>query len=122
MNITEQYNKLAFVAPVIVELCDDLEQTTVCQRELKFHIKRANIEAQKVLKKHFELYRNGTIESLDGHKEMNTEDIYNITSKSYDFLLSKSPNEICVIAKIVQDLEEKGLDYMAIEIPYKPVV
>lgn len=122
MDIVEQYNKLAFLAPTIVDMCDSLEQSTVTQKQLKFHIKRANIEAQKILEKHYKLYENyGTVENPDSDEVMSTEDIYNITSKAYDFLLNKSPHEICCIAQIIREAEKSGLDYTTIEIPFTPL-
>lgn len=123
MNLTDQYNKLAFLTPTIVDLCDSLAESTECKRELKFHINRANIEAQKVLAKHYMMYANhGAVANNQGGKEVSAEDIYNITAKAYDFLFNKSPREICCIAQIIADAEAKGLDYEAVEIPYQPIL
>ena len=122
MTITEHYNRLGFLAPIIVEICDNLEETTACQRQLKYHVKNANLEAQKVLSKHSGLYHDhGEVEQPDGAK-INTQDIYNITSKSYDFLFSKKPHEIASIASMVQQMDEAGTDYTKIDIPFKPLV
>ena len=122
MDLTNQYNKLAFLTPTIVDLCDTLRESTECKKELKYYINHANKEAQKILAKHYKMYESyGTILSKENGNEMSTEDIYNITSKSYDFLLNKSPHEICCIAQIIREAEKSGLDYTAIEIPFTPL-
>lgn len=122
MDLVNQYNKLAFLAPTIVDLCDTLRESTECKRELKYHINQANKEAQKILAKHYKMYESyGTILNHENGKEMSTEDIYNITSKSYDFLLNKSPHEICCIAQLIREAEKSGLDYTQIEIPFTPL-
>ena len=46
MDLTNQYNKLAFLTPTIVDLCDTLRESTECKKELKYHINQANKEAQ----------------------------------------------------------------------------
>ena len=122
MDLVNQYNKLAFLTPTIIDLCDTLRESTECKKELKYFINQANKEAQKMLAKHYKMYESyGTILSKENGKEMSTEDIYNITSKSYDFLLNKSPHEICCIAQIIREAEKSGLDYTAIDIPFTPL-
>jgi len=122
-TIQEAFNKLAFMAPVIVDLCDTLESSNVPQQQLKFHLKRLNLEAQKLLAKHYKLYESvESVTSKDNTNEIATEDIYNITSSSYDWILNKSPHEICVIVELVKRMEVDGLDYSDVSVNYKPIL
>lgn len=121
MDIVSEYNKLGFLASILIDICDNLEQTTEARHELKFHLKRANIEAQKVLKKHFELYENhGTVDNFGN--EIDAREIYHLTAKAYDFLFYKKPNEIASICEMVKQAEANGIDYTQIDIGFKPIV
>lgn len=113
MSVKDQqnYNALGFISPKLVEILDSLEETTVCKRQYKYHLKRTNVEAQKVITEHYKLFNEyGELTTPNGLK-IDAEDIYNNTAKSYDFLLSKNPNELCVIADIMQKKEAEGFDY-----------
>ena len=118
MNIIDEYNKLGFLSSILIDVCDNLEQTTEAKQQLKYHLKRANIEAQKVLKRHFELYEaHGVVEGT-----VDAREIYHLTAKSYDFIFSRKPNEIASIAEMVKQAEKHGIDYTQIDIPYKPII
>lgn len=102
-----------------------MEETNQYKRELKFHLNRARIEAEKVVTTHFNAYdRHGGIEQQDG-AEIHSFDIYNITAKAYEDLFKifteKKPNEIASIVQLLKIAEEKGIDYTQIDIPYQPV-
>lgn len=119
------YNKLGFLAPILIEVIDQLEETNQYKRELKFHLNRARKEAEKVVTTHFNAYdRHGKIEQVDG-VEIHSFDIYNITAKAYEELFKifteKNPNEIASIVQLIKEAEKKGIDYTQINIPYQPV-
>ncbi len=120
------YNKLGFLAPILIEIIDQLEETNQYKKELKFHLNRAWHEAEKVVTTHFNAYdRHGEIEQVDG-VEIHSFDIYNITSKAYEDLFKifteKKPNEIASIVQLLKIAEEKGIDYTQIDIPFQPVL
>lgn len=116
------YNKLAFLSQVVVDLCDKLEETTKPKRELKYHLKRANLEAQKVVKEHFDVWvKVGEIEQPDGTM-IEGEDVYAITDRAYEYLFNKKASEVVVIADMVRRMDEEGFKYTDYNVAYKPLI
>ncbi len=116
MSKTLEYNKLGFLAPVLIEVIDNLKGTNQYKQNLKRHLNGVLIELEKVNDYHFGLYQNHSGEGMDG------KDLYHLTSKAYDFLFSKQPHEVVTISQIIRQVEEKGIDYKNQNIEFKPIV
>ena len=113
------FNKLGFLSSVLIDLIDQLEGTKVYNKQLKYHLNRARIEAEKVANIHFKPFNKG--ESLKQRDDtfINSQDVHCITSKAYDFLFEKEPSKIVVIADVVKKAEEQNtIDYDNASIPF----
>lgn len=116
------WNIAAFIAQSLIPILDELEESTQPQREFKYHLKRAILEGEKFIAKHFITYQNyGILKQPDG-TEIHSRDVYNITAKAYDFLLNKAPHEIVSVADLIKSYEEGGVDWKDFDIEYKKIV
>lgn len=117
------WNTLCFLLSACIDKIDELKETNVFNKQLKFHINQALKLMIKETNTHYKSYEtHGEIEQKDETlAPIHTRDLYNITSKSYDFILSKKPHEICSIVQMIKIVEEKGVDYTKIDIPFQPM-
>lgn len=121
------YNKLGYLAPIMIEIIDYLKETNLYQKDFKFQINRALIECEKIVNKHYECYEDyGYIDQKEDELEpIHSQDIYNVTSKAYDeifeFFTTNSPAEVVSILQAIKETKEKGLDFTQIILNYKPL-
>lgn len=117
------WNTLCFLLSACIDKIDELKETNVFNKQLKFHINQALKLMIKETNTHYKSYEtHGKIVQNDETlAPIHTRDLYNITSKSYDFILNKKPHEICSIVQMIKTMEEKGLDYTTIDIPFQPL-
>lgn len=121
----DNWNKLGFIAPIVIDIIDRLKDTNAYEKQLKFHLNQGLKLLEKVSDKHSSAYQNyGEIQQPDGDlAPIHSRDVYNITAKAYEVLFmiftEKSPSEICCIAQLISTAYEKGIDLTQIEIPYE---
>ena len=117
-----KWNQAAFITQSLLPILDSLEETTSPQRQFKYHLKRAILEGEKFLEKHFNIYENhGELTQPDG-TIIHSRDVYNTTAKAYDFVLNKKPHEMCGIAELLKSYEAGGIDYTEFDIEYQKIV
>lgn len=117
------WNTLCFLLSASIDKIDELKDTNVFNKQLKYHINQALKLMEKETTKHFNAHQeHGEIDQKDDTlAPVHTRDLYNITAKSYDFILSKKPHEVCSIVQMIKALEETGTDYTKIDIPFQPL-
>ena len=114
------YNKIGFLADILVEVNEKLLETNQYRQEIKLHGKGLSKACESIITSHYKSFENfGNIE------DMHSLNIYQITAKAYDeafkFFTERKPNEICSIMALIRKSEEKGLDLKDIAIEYIPV-
>lgn len=114
------YNKMGFLADLILEVNEKLKETNVYRQGVKLHARGLQKELESVVSTHYKSFENfGEIEDI------HSLDIYQITAKSYEeafkFFTEQKPNEICSIMALIRSAEAKGLDLKDINIEYQPV-
>lgn len=120
-KLIQEYNKMGFIAPVMVEIIDHLKESTEYKKTLKMHLNGAMAELQKIHKKHFESYDIAIEVPNPGGTTIDSQNIYNNTGKAYDFILQKTPSEVAQIAELVRRFEADGNKLSEIETYYFPV-
>lgn len=116
------YNKLGFLADIIIDVNDTLTETNVYKQGIKLHAKGLVKELEKVVDVHYKSYHNfGTVDDTNMH----SLNIYQISAKAYaeafKFFTERSPSDICSIMEIIRQAESKGLNLQDINIEYDPV-
>lgn len=114
------YNKIGFLADILVEVNEKLLETNQYRQEIKLHGKGLSKACESIITSHYKSFENfGNIE------DMHSLNIYQITAKDYDeafkFFTERKPNEICSIMELIRKSEEKGLDLKDINIEYQPI-
>lgn len=118
---TIDYNKLGFIAPIMIELIDNLKESPYYKQGLKNSLNLTLTELEKLTSAHFNSYETyGKVPIPEGG-EMEARDIYNNTSKGYDEILSRPPSEVAQIAELVRRFEADGNKISEIESYYFPV-
>ena len=114
------YNKIGFLADILVEVNEKILETNQYRQEIKLHGKGLSKACESIITSHYKSFENfGNIE------DMHSLNIYQITAKAYDeafkFFTERKPNEICSIMELIRRSEENGLDLKDIIIEYIPV-
>ena len=114
------YNKIGFLADILVEVNEKLLETNQYRQEIKLHGKGLSKACESIITSHYKSFENfGNID------DMHSLNIYQITAKSYEeafkFFTERKPNEICSIMELIRRSEENGLDLKDISIEYVPV-
>ena len=114
------YNKIGFLADILVEVNEKLLETNQYRQEIKLHGKGLSKACESIITSHYKFFENfGNIE------DMHSLNIYQITAKAYEeafkFFTDRKPNEICSIMELIRRSEENGLDLKDIAIEYVPV-
>jgi hypothetical protein len=114
------YNKIGFLADILVEVNEKLLETNQYRQEIKLHGKGLSKACESIITSHYRSFEDfGNIE------DMHSLNIYQITAKAYDeafkFFTERKPNEICSIMELIRKSEEKGLDLKDIAIEYVPI-
>lgn len=118
---TIDYNKLGFLAPVMIVIIDNLKESPYYKQGLKNSLNLSLTELERLTEAHFKSYETyGKIPNPEGG-EMEARDIYNNTSKGYDAILSRPPSEVAQIAELVRRFEADGNKISDIETYYFPV-
>ncbi len=116
------FNKLGFLSNLLINLIDQLEDTNFYNKQLKFHLNRARLEAEKISNFHFKAFNVGVdFPQIDG-SFINSKDVHCQTSKSYDYLfeiLSKDPSDIVILANFLKNAEENITADNNFSIPYE---
>jgi hypothetical protein len=116
------FNKLGFLSNLVIELNDQLENTNVYKQALKMHLKGAVKELEKISNHHGKAYIGKEGVKQANGEEISSDNIYNITSKAYDYLFNKQPYKIVVIAELVKKLEENNdIDWENYSVEFKPL-
>ena len=114
------YNKIGFLADILVEVNEKLLETNQYRQEIKLHGKGLSKACESIITSHYKSFENfGNID------DMHSLNIYQITAKAYEeafkFFTERKPNEICSIMELIRRSEENGLDLKDIAIEYVPV-
>ena len=114
------YNKIGFLADILVEVNEKLLETNQYRQEIKLHGKGLSKACESIITSHYKSFENfGNIE------DMHSLNIYQITAKAYEeafkFFTERKPNEICSIMELIRRSEKNGLDLKDITIEYVPV-
>ena len=114
------YNKIGFLADILVEVNEKLLETNQYRQEIKLHGKGLSKACESIINTHYKSFENfGNID------DMHSLNIYQITAKAYEeafkFFTERKPNEICSIMELIRRSEENGLDLKDIAIEYIPV-
>lgn len=114
------YNKIGFLADILVEVNEKLLETNQYRQEIKLHGKGLSKACESIITSHYKSFEDfGNIE------DMHSLNIYQITAKAYDeafkFFTERKPNEICSIMELIRRSEENDLDLKDIIIEYVPV-
>ena len=114
------YNKIGFLADILVEVNEKLLETNQYRQEIKLHGKGLSKACESIITSHYKSFENfGNID------DMHSLNIYQITAKAYEeafkFFTERKPNEICSIMELIRRSEENGLDLKDIVIEYVPV-
>lgn len=114
------YNKIGFLADILVEVNEKLLETNQYRQEIKLHGKGLSKACESIITSHYKSFENfGNID------DMHSLNIYQITAKAYEeafkFFTERKPNEICSIMQLIRRSEENGLDLKDIAIEYVPV-
>ena len=114
------YNKIGFLADILVEVNEKLLETNQYRQEIKLHGKGLSKACESIITSHYKSFENfGNID------DMHSLNIYQITAKAYEeafkFFTERKPNEICSIMELIRRSEENGLDLKDIIIEYVPV-
>ena len=114
------YNKIGFLADILVEVNEKLLETNQYRQEIKLHGKGLSKACESIITSHYKSF-----EDFGNIDDMHSLNIYQITAKAYDeafkFFTERKPNEICSIMELIRKSEEKGLDLKDIAIEYVPV-
>lgn len=118
----DAFMKLGFIAGLVIEIIDEVSDSKMFKQKLKFHLKEALKELEKINSDMYSLYSDSSLdEQTKDKKPARNIDIYNVVVKAYDFLLSKEPTEIAQIVQHIKILEEKGFDIKDIPLEYTPI-
>lgn len=118
-----EYNRLAFLSPIVIDTIDNLEGSNQYKLELKYHLRRAMKECEKIHATHYKHFQDqGIVHHPTDGNAVDALDIYNITAKAYDYLLRLNPNEIASIVQIVKKAKERGIDLSEVNIEYEPIL
>jgi hypothetical protein len=114
------YNKIGFLADILVEVNEKLLETNQYRQEIKLHGKGLSKACESIITSHYKSFEDfGNIE------DMHSLNIYQITAKAYEeafkFFTERKPNEICSIMELIRRSEENGLDLKNIAIEYVPI-
>ena len=114
------YNKIGFLADILVEVNEKLLETNQYRQEIKLHGKGLSKACESIITSHYKSFENfGNID------DMHSLNIYQITAKAYEeafkFFTERKPNEICSIMELIRRSEENGMDLKDIIIEYVPV-
>ena len=114
------YNKIGFLADILVEVNEKLLETNQYRQEIKLHGKGLSKACESIITSHYKSFENfGNID------DMHSLNIYQITAKAYEeaikFFAERKPNEICSIMELIRRSEENGMDLKDIIIEYVPV-
>lgn len=116
------YNEIGFIAQSLIPKIDTLKETNKPKHQLKKAVNDLLSELEKVTKEHYSNFSDfGIVESNEG-SEHEALDIYNVTAKAYDELLSLPANEITSLMTLNRRLKDGGVDYKEILIDYKPIL
>lgn len=114
------YNKIGFLADILVEVNEKLLETNQYRQEIKLHGKGLSKACESIINTHYKSF-----EDFGNIDDMHSLNIYQITAKAYEeafkFFTERKPNEICSIMQLIRRSEEKGLDLKDIAIEYVPV-
>ena len=114
------YNKIGFLADILVEVNEKLLETNQYRQEIKLHGKGLSKACESIITSHYKSF-----EDFGNIDDMHSLSIYQITAKAYEeafkFFTERKPNEICSIMELIRKSEEKGLDLKDIAIEYVPV-
>lgn len=119
------YNKLAFLVPILIDLMDKLSESNAYKHNFKNFGKLFLAEGEKIMKTHFGLYENhGIIE--DGINNVDAKDLYNVSAKAYEmafeFFTTRKSSEVSSIMSIIKYCEKEGMelsDYLVEFVPLK---
>lgn len=118
------FNKLAFISEILIEIIDNLKETNQYRHGLKKALNDALREAEKVVGLQVMAYENHGNVDNDGN-EIHSLNVYTITSRAYDeafrMFSERNPGEIVSIMELVRRFEEKGGKLEDVKIEYKPV-
>ncbi|MGQ1928142.1 hypothetical protein [Ornithobacterium rhinotracheale] len=109
VNLHVTFDKLGFLADVVADLAQEVSGSVYDAQKLKFHLKALKAEAEKKVDEHFDVYKQSKRGEIV--PEMSGEVVYIHIAKAYNFIMSKAPHEVLSIAKTIQILEERGIDY-----------
>ena len=114
------YNKIGFLADILVEVNEKLLETNQYRQEIKLHGKGLSKACESIITSHYKSF-----EDFGNIDDMHSLNIYQITAKAYEeafkFFTERKPNEICSIMELIRRSEENGLDLKDIIIEYVPV-
>ena len=114
------YNKIGFLADILVEVNEKLLETNQYRQEIKLHGKGLSKACESIINTHYKSF-----EDFGNIDDMHSLNIYQITAKAYEeafkFFTDRKPNEICSIMELIRRSEENGLDLKDIAIEYVPV-
>ena len=114
------YNKIGFLADILVEVNEKLLETNQYRQEIKLHGKGLSKACESIITSHYKSF-----EDFGNIDDMHSLNIYQITAKAYEeafkFFTERKPNEICSIMELIRRSEENGLDLKDISIEYVPV-
>ena len=114
------YNKIGFLADILVEVNEKLLETNQYRQEIKLHGKGLSKACESIITSHY-----NSFEDFGNIEDMHSLNIYQITAKAYEeafkFFTERKPNEICSIMELIRRSEENGLDLKDIAIEYIPV-
>ena len=123
-NFRMNYNKLAFLVPILIDLMDKISESNVYKHNFKKFGNLFLAEGEKIVKTHFDQYENhGIIE--DNVNKVDAKDVYNLSSKAYeeafDFFTTRKASEISSIMSIIKVCEESGMDLTEYLIEFVPL-
>lgn len=116
------YNEIGFIAQALIPKIDTLKETNKPKHQLKKAVNDLLSELEKITKEHYSNFSDyGIVESDEGCKH-EALDIYNVTAKAYDELLSLPANEITSLMALNRRLKDSGVDYKQVLIDYQPIL
>lgn len=118
------YNKMGFLADVVIEINESLKDTTAYRQSIKYHANALQKEMERIVGIHAKSYNEfGNVDN-DG-KSMDARNIYNISSKAYDqafdFFCNRNPAEIVSAMELVRQYEANGGDLADVRVQYEPI-
>lgn len=118
------YNKMAFLCSVMIDVIDSLQDSNQYKQTLKMHCNGALRECEKVVATHYKAFEQHGNVSNDG-KDLHSLNVYNITAKSYDaafdFFTQRPPSEVASFMELVKRAESEGFNLNDLKIEYTPV-